>query len=176
MPRNGDAQGDHVLKKALFIAAALASVVAAPSAFAADKPFECAWTKIADQPAAVKAAPLDFGKTDPLNEPDALNAAVDKLRKAGASPALVIDNLISAYCPVVAANTSLTNQQKTTRVQRFASIVAPLVYSVESAEEIILNVAVSPSVVDAVNAKASALKMTPEEWAAGVVTRAASAP
>lgn len=163
------------MKKALIIAAALAFNLAAPAAFAADKAFQCPWAQPADEPAAVKELRISFGKQDPLNEPDALNAAVDQLRKAGANRAVVIDNLISAYCPVVAANTALDNRQKAARVQHFASVAVPLVYNLESAEEIILNVPLPPDVVDAVNAKAQAVKISPEEWAAGAVERAANA-
>ncbi|GHE60674.1 hypothetical protein GCM10019059_20260 [Camelimonas fluminis] len=159
------------MKKVFSIAAALAVMLAAP-AFAADKAFECPAIKAGEEPAAVKDLRLNFGKQDPLNDPDALNAAVDKLRKDGANRTLVIDNLISAYCPVVAANTMLNNQQKASRVQRFASVVVPLVYGLESAEEIILNVPLPSSVIDAVNEKARAAKISPEEWAAGAVERA----
>lgn len=172
-----------MLNKALFIAATLAVTLGAPVAFAADKAaekaadkaFECPWAKPADEPAAVKELRVSFGKQDPLNEPDALDAAVDQLRKAGANRAQVIDNLISAYCPVVADNAALNNRQKAARVQRFASVAAPLVYSLENAEEIILNVPVPPDVLDAVNARAHAAKITPEEWAAAAVSSAATA-
>ncbi len=159
------------MKKAFFIAAALSVAFAAP-AFAADRRLECPAIKAGEEPAAVKDLRLSFGQQDPLNVPDALNAAVDRLRKDGANRTLVIDNLISAYCPVVAANSALTDQQKVARVQRFATIVVPLVYGLESAEEIILNVPLPPAVIDAVNEKARAVKISPEEWAAGAVERA----
>ena len=35
-------------------------------------------------------------------------------------PALIVDHLIGAYCPLVAADSSLSDKQKADRVRRFA--------------------------------------------------------
>ena len=51
----------------------------------------------------------------------------------------IIDGLIGSYCPIVAENTSLTVPQKTSRVQKFAVRITRLVYSLEGADEIILD-------------------------------------
>ncbi|MDQ0505243.1 hypothetical protein [Xanthobacter agilis] len=135
--------------------------------------FECAWLPAGQKPAAEVAALLAAG--DPLDKPQVLNAAVDQLRASGLRPALIIDGLVSAYCPSVAANASYTDAQKVARMQAFAARTVRLVYSLESADKIFLDVALPSSVVDAVNAKASAGGVSQQDWLAGVVTTAAQA-
>jgi hypothetical protein len=49
---------------------------------------------------------------------------------------------------------NLSDADKTARVRRFASRITVLVYNVEEASEIILNVPLKPSLVDEVNTKA----------------------
>ncbi|WP_119274699.1 hypothetical protein [Taklimakanibacter deserti] len=116
---------------------------------------------------AEMAALLPVG--DPLDDPAKLDAAIDTLRRQGLSSALIIDGLIGSYCPIVAADTSLTVPQKTSRVQKFAMRITRLVYSFEGAEAIILDVPFDPPVVDAIRSKAAAAGVTPEKWIAEAV-------
>lgn len=116
-----------------------------------------------------------LGTGDPLDKPDQLDAAVDALRKAGANRAIIIDNLVSAYCPTVAANKSLTNYQKNVRVQRFASIVTQRVFNLANEEAVLLDVALPPSMFDAINARAKAAGVSAQEWVAGVVAQSLGA-
>lgn len=106
---------------------------------------------------------------DALDDPTRLNAAVATLRQKGVSEALIIDRLIGAYCPLVSANSSLTQAQQTAKVRRFAARVAHTVYSLDSAEEIILDVPFAPAAVDAINARAGAAGMSPENWVADAI-------
>lgn len=148
------------------LAAAFVGVLGAVQpAFAA---FECP-VKPVDQPAAVKAL-IPVG--DALDTPAALNAAVTALRAQGIGSGIIIDNFIAAYCPVVAGNAALSDAQRATRVIRFASRIARTVYAVEGADQIILDVAFPPSVVDAINAKASAAGIPPEAFIQGAVANA----
>lgn len=120
-------------------------------------------------PAAAKAL-LPPG--DALDRPDALNAAVDKLRAQSVRPVLIIDGLIAAYCPVVAAQAGLSDAQKTARVTRFAARITRTVYAIDGADEIILDVGLPPAVVDAINAKARAAGITAEDWVRNAVNAA----
>lgn len=117
--------------------------------------------------AAEMTALLPVG--DPLDEPAKLDAAIDAMRAQGLGSASIIDGLIGTYCPIVAENASLSDAQKTSRLQRFAVRLTRLVYSFEGADEIILDVPFSPPVVDAIKAKAAEAGMTPEKWVATVV-------
>ncbi|MFG1479762.1 hypothetical protein V5F53_14030 [Xanthobacter sp. V4C-4] len=163
------------MKKApLYALVAALAICAMPRAGLAAAPaFECAWLPAGQAPSAEVAALLAGG--DPLDNPSVLNAAVDKLRASGLRPALIIDGLVSAYCPTVAANGSLSDAQKTVRMQAFAARTVRLVYALESVDSIILDVPLPPSVVDAVSAKARAANVTQQDWLAGVVTTAAGA-
>lgn len=160
-------------KASLFAAAAVLALTAMPRAGLADTKFACAWLPAGQTPSAEVAALLAAG--DPLDNPPVLNAAVDKLRASGLRPALIIDGLVSAYCPTVAANAAWSDEQKTVRMQAFAARTVRLVYSLETADRILLDVPLAPAVVDAVNAKARAANVSPQDWLAGVVTTAAGA-
>jgi hypothetical protein len=54
-------------------------------------------------------------------------------------------------------------------VRQFASQVARAVYAPDAAQEIILDVALSPDVANTVNDKAKADKISPQEWAAKAI-------
>lgn len=90
-----------------------------------------------------------------------LNAAVTTLKAENANPALVIDSLVSAYCPVLASE-SITDAHRLEKFQRFASRVTRTVYALDGADQIILDVAFPPAVVDAIAAKAKAAGVTSE--------------
>ncbi len=106
---------------------------------------------------------------DALDDVAKLNAAVATLRERGISSGIIIDNLISAYCPVVAANASMNDQQKTAQVRRFAAKVVRIVYALDSAEDIILDVPFQPGVMNVINSRASAERLAPEQWVANAV-------
>lgn len=151
----------------LLAAALLGALGAVRPAFAAGA-FECP-TRPLEQPAAIKAL-LPVGNA--LDDPAALNAAIGAMRAMKASQGVIIDSLIAAYCPVVAGNAALSDAQKATRVVRYASKIARTVYAVDGADQIILDVALPPSVVNAIGAKASAAGITPEAFVAGAVAAA----
>lgn len=146
---------------------ALLLMAAQPAAAAA---FECPKTSLeAAQAATIKAA-LPTG--DGLDDADALDAAVDSLRAKGIGSGLIIDGAIAAYCPTVAAQTGLSDAQKREDVAGFASRLTRVVYSLESADAVILDVAFPPQVLNAITAKAEAAKVTPQAWVRGTVDAA----
>jgi hypothetical protein len=113
--------------------------------------------------AAIPAAALDDGTR--------LNAAVRALRTKGVSNAIIVDSLISSYCPAVARNTALNDDQKRAQVRRFAARMTRIVYALDSVDAVILDVPFRPGVADAINAKAAAERITPEAWVAKAVDR-----
>lgn len=98
---------------------------------------------------------------------------VSTLRDRGMVPVGIVDSLVPGYCSAIAANTSLSTQQKIANVRAFAAQVVRAAYGFENAEEIILDVALPPAVVSVINQKAKESRMTAEEWAATAVINAA---
>lgn len=152
----------------LFSVLALTSVAAQP--VLAGDGFQCPAKPLeAPRDARVQAA-LPSG--DGLDKVEALNTAVATLRGEGVNPILIIDGLIAAYCPTVAALPQLTDAQKNMRVTRFAARVTRTVYALDSADMVILDVSLPPAVVDSINAKASAAGISSEDWIRGAVDKA----
>ncbi|MFG1357724.1 hypothetical protein [Xanthobacter pseudotagetidis] len=152
------------------IATAFALALGAGNAAYAAAPFECPTKPLEAAQAAKIKALLPTG--DAFDKIDQLNAAVTTLKAEGANPVLVIDNLIAAYCPVVASQSGLTDAQKSSRVSRFAARITRTVFAIDGTDEIILDVGFPPSVVDAINAKARAAGVSPEAWIQGTVASA----
>ncbi|MGR7994413.1 hypothetical protein [Xanthobacter sp. ZOL 2024] len=162
-------------KASLFVAVTTAALCALPQlGLAAPAKFTCGWLPEGHMPAGEMKALLAAG--DPLDKPEVLNAAVQKLQAGGMSRALIIDNLVSTYCPEVAANATLSDAQKLQRMRTFAGRVVRTVYSLETEDAVILDIPLAPTVVDGVNKKAQAAGVTPQEWAAGAVSAAVTAP
>lgn len=131
--------------------------------------FECGWQRTADLPAGVQDIASLLPVSNLLDRPGSLNAAVDKLRQQGLSKTQIIDNLIGAYCPLVAKDTALNDAQKTALMQHFSLQATRAVYAIEIADRIFLDVPLAPDVVDAVNAKARAAGISPQDWVAQAI-------
>jgi hypothetical protein len=96
--------------------------------------------------------------------PDANTVAINTLHRDGMSKSLIVDHLIGAYCPMVARDHSVTDVEKTALVQRFSDQVTRLVYSLASDLDIIINVPLTPDVVDAVNTVAKKQGLSGPAW------------
>ncbi|MFG1341421.1 hypothetical protein [Xanthobacter autotrophicus] len=152
------------------LAAVFALIIGGGNAALAAGAFECPAKPLESAQAASIKALLPTG--DAFDQVERLNTAVTTLKAQGASPVLVIDNLIAAYCPVVAAQSGLTDAQKTVRVTRFAARITRTVYALDTADAIILDVSFPPQVVNAITAKAQAAGVSPEAWIQSAVTAA----
>jgi len=163
------------MKKApLFAAVAALALSALPGvALAAAPKFTCPWLTGSETPSPEITALFQGG--DPLDNPALLNSAVDKLRASGLSRALIIDGVMGAYCPMVAANASYSDAQKTARMSAFAGRTVRVVYALESADAVILDVPLPPPVVDSLNAKARAAGVSPTDWLVGLISSAVAA-
>jgi hypothetical protein len=115
------------------------------------------------------AAALPAGHA--LDDAAKLDAAVTALRARGVSNASVVDGLIASYCPTVARDTGLSDQEKRTLVRRFAARIVQLVYALDSAEAVILDVPFRPDVMAQINARAAAERVSPEAWVADAIGR-----
>jgi hypothetical protein len=93
-----------------------------------------------------------------------LTVAINTLHRDGMSKSLIVDHLIGAYCPMVARDHSVTDVEKTALVQRFSDQVTRLVYSLASDLDIIINVPLTPDVVDAVNTVAKKQGLSGPAW------------
>ena len=101
-----------------------------------------------------------------MSDINQLSATIATLRRDGMSKRLIIDHLIGAYCPMVVQEASLTDDEKAARVARFSGQVTRLVYSLESGLDIIVNVPLTPDIVDSVNDIAKKQGLSGPAWIA----------
>lgn len=90
--------------------------------------FTCPFAKAADAPKG--APPLNeffSGATD-VTADKRLGDIMYELRRSGMTSALIVDHLVSSYCPLVEADKGLSDAQKTEVVRRFARHVAGLAF------------------------------------------------
>jgi len=156
-----------MLRHVVLVAAATVVLASAPASAAFVCPVKSVGASGAQNRAIAKAIPAGHA----LDDVTKLNAAVTALRAKGVSNALLVDSLIASYCPAVARSTALTDNQKRAQVQRFASRIVRLVYSLESEDVVILDVPLAPAVAAAVNARAAFEKVSPENWVAKTIAR-----
>lgn len=132
--------------------------------------FACPYQPVADRPADKVAKLLPPGKT--LADTSKIAATVSTLRGDGLSSGMIIDGIISAYCPVVAERSGLTDAQKASAIKAYAARVSKIVYAYSNVDRIFFEVPFPPSVAAVVQSKAAASGMSAEEWVAGVVEQA----
>jgi hypothetical protein len=146
----------------------------APSASAGVRDAECPWVPIADRPAEAIAAMMPPAES--LRDLAALPDIVSSLRQHGLTSGIIVDSLVSTYCPLVAGDAALSEAQKSSAIQRFAASVRNVVYAYSGADQIILDVTLPTAVVTAAQAKAKAAGVSVEDWIAKLVDQAAGAP
>jgi len=101
-----------------------------------------------------------------------LNSSIDTLRREGMAKSQIVSHLVGAYCPMVAQESSLTEAEKAAKVRRFAGQITQMVYSLESGLDVIINVPLTPDVVDAINATARKQGLSTPAWIAMTVENA----
>jgi hypothetical protein len=99
---------------------------------------------------------------------------IASFQREGMSKSLMVDHLVGAYCPMVAREVPLTNNEKVALVQRFTGQATRLVYSLESGLDVIINVPLTPDVVDSVNLAARRQGLTAPGWIAMTIDNALS--
>lgn len=151
-----------VCVRSLSAAAFILALGAAQPVLAAGA-FECPTKTVLDAGRAADVKAL-FAGGDPLDNVQQMNAAVTALKGQGVSPVVIVDNLIAAYCQSVSGLAGASDAQKSERVARFAGRITHIVYSLDTADAIILDVSFPPAVVAAINAKARAAGVSTESW------------
>jgi hypothetical protein len=144
-------------------------LIAMPPAGAAAENFECPVPPGLNTSAKLQEIKRLLPDGNAMADPDRLNATVDSLRQDGMPKSLIINHLVGAYCPMVAQESSLTDAEKTARLQRFTGQITRLVYSLESGLDIIINVPLTPDVVAVLNATASKQGLSGAAWIAMTV-------
>ena len=140
-------------------------------AVAAEK-FECPSPFKPNTPAKLEEIKGLLPNVNAMADIAQLNVTIDTPRREGMPKNLIIDHLIGAYCPMIAQGTSLTESEKAAVVRRFSGQVTRLVYSLESGLDIIINVPLTPDVVDAVNRIAGKQGLSGPAWIAMTIDNA----
>jgi hypothetical protein len=138
----------------------------------ATEQFECPSPFKPNTPAKLEEIKGSLPDVDAMGNIGRVTATIDTLRREGMSKSLIIDHLIGAYCPMVAREGSLTAAEKTALVRRFSGQVTRLVYSLESGLDIIINVPLTPDIVDAVNVTAKKQGLSTPAWIAMAIDNA----
>jgi hypothetical protein len=116
--------------------------------------FQCPSFSRPNNPAKLEQIRGLLPNTDAMTNIEQLNAMIATLRRDGTSKSLITDHLIGAYCPMVLREAPLKETEKATLVRRFTGQVTRSVYSLESGLDIVINVPLTPDIVDAVNSVA----------------------
>jgi hypothetical protein len=146
----------------------------APGAAAAK--FECPSPLKPSAPATLAKITSQLPDRTAMADVGRLTTTIDVLRREGLPKSGIIDDIIGAYCPMVAQEGSLSDTEKTVNVRRFSGQITHLVYSLESGLDIIINVPFTPDVVDAINAKARKQGLSGPAWIAMTVENALQLP
>jgi hypothetical protein len=131
---------------------------------AAAQKFECPNPFTPNTPAKLEEIKGLLPDVNTMANIDRLTVAIKTLRREGMSKSLIVDHLIGAYCPMVARDNSVPDVEKAKLVRRFSGQVTRLVYSLESDLDIIINVPLTPDVVDAVNTIAKSQGLSGPAW------------
>ena len=101
---------------------------------------------------------------------------VSDLKSRGLSSGTIVDRLVGAYCPAIAAQSDLSDDQKTNLVRRFARQAISYVYSGTPSGEtsVIIDVTLSPDLLDQVEDAAKAGKMNRDAWITAAIVKALS--
>lgn len=140
--------------------------------------FTCPFIREADAPK--NAPPLTeilTGATD-ITAIKRLGALTADLLKSGMTPAAVVDHLVGAYCPLVAADNSLSDTQKTYLVRRFARYVAGLAYVPPGSNElaILVDLPLVPQLLDQIDAAAKKDGISRDAWIDRAIARQLASP
>jgi len=128
--------------------------------------FTCPDTVTSDAPR--NAPPLSdlYSGANNLAAGNRVDELVANLRKSGMKPALIVDHLVGAYCPLVANDGSLLDKQKADRVRRFARQVTGLAYgsSDQGELDVLVDVPLMPTLLGQVDQAAAGAGMSRDAW------------
>ena len=151
-------------KAAFALSFALSALAVLPAV--GEEQFQCPLPSNPNNPAKLEQIKGLLPDVNTMTNIEQLNTAIAALRRDGMSKSLMIDHLVGAYCPMVVREAPLSQAQKAALVRRFTGQVTRLVYSLESGLDIIINVPLTPDVVDAVNSLARKQGLSGPAWIA----------
>jgi len=119
-----------------------------------------------------------YSGADDVTAGNRLEELMVDLRKSGMKPALIVDRLIGAYCPLVAADDNLSDKQKTDRVRRFAHVVTALAYEPSDPDEVevLVQTTLTPGLLSQVDQAAGRAGISRDEWIERAITQQLTAP
>jgi hypothetical protein len=99
---------------------------------------------------------------------------VNDMRSRGLSSGMIVDHLVAAYCPSVAAQSGLSDNQRAHLVRRFAREATGYVYTYAGSGEtaVLVDVPLSPDLLDRVNQAAVAAKASRDNWITNAIVNA----
>jgi hypothetical protein len=159
------------MTKVLFLLSLVLSMLTLEPAVAAEK-FECPNPFTPTTPAKLEQIKSLLPDVNAMANIGQLTNVIGTLRREGMSKSLIVDHLIGTYCPMVARENAITDAEKATLVRRFSGQVSMLTYSLESGLDIIINVPLTPDVVDAVNTIAKTQGLSGSAWIAMTIDNA----
>jgi hypothetical protein len=114
-----------------------------------------------------------YSGADDVTASKRLGELMADLRKSGMKPALIVDHLIGAYCPLVAADTTLSDKQRVDRVRRFAQVVTGMASVPPDPDEVdvLVQTALAPALLSQVDQAASRAGISREEWIERAIER-----
>jgi S-methylmethionine-dependent homocysteine/selenocysteine methylase len=157
--------------KTAFALSLILSAISALPALGAEQ-FQCPPFSNPNHPAKLEQIRGLLPNVNTMTNIEQLSATIATLRREGMSKSLIIDHLVGAYCPMVVREAPLTETEKADLVRRFTGQVTMLVYSLESGLDIIINVPLTPDVVDAVNIVAKRHGLSAPAWIAMTIDNA----
>jgi hypothetical protein len=119
-----------------------------------------------------------YSGADDVTASKRLGELMADLRKSGMKPALIVDHLIGAYCPLVAADTTLSDKQRVDRVRRFAQMVTGMAYVPPDPDEVdvLVQTALAPALLSQIDQAASRAGISREEWIERAIKRQLTSP
>jgi hypothetical protein len=99
---------------------------------------------------------------------------IAQLRTQNVDGSLIVDALVAAYCPVIAADTGLTTAQKKARIDSFSRQVTALVFpqaQPQQVDDIIVNLPMAPDLLQKVDEAARAAQMSRDAWLARTIQK-----
>jgi hypothetical protein len=159
-----------MIKTAFSLSFTLCAFLALPALGA--EQFQCPSFSNPNNPAKLEQIRGLLPNADTMTNIEQLSATIASLRREGMSKSLIIDHLVGAYCPMVVREAALDDTEKAARVRRFTGQVTRLVYSLESGLDIIVNVPLTPDIVDAVNSVAKKQGLSGPAWSAMTIDNA----
>lgn len=128
--------------------------------------FTCPDTVTSREPKTTSSLSALYAGADDVTASNRLSELMTDLRKSGMKPALIVDHLVGAYCPLVANDNSLSDKQRADRVRRFARQVTGLAYGPSDQDEldVLVEVPLMPTLLSQIDQAAAGAGISRDAW------------